>query len=206
MTSPRTSRTPNSPRTPRTPRTQRTPNSPQTPRTPRTPRTPENQLISGNNREPPPAPSRAPRRPRARRQLFVDPPDFDLDVPEFDLDYDVPEHELDIPAYVEDKTIANKQIKFGNECPICYNDLVPSDQSNPVCEIVACGHNFHCGCLQSWRITGKNNCPVCRATIDNVVQKSSSASFSSFGRKKPKESGLTLKQINSYLKYICSFK
>jgi hypothetical protein len=47
------------------------------------------------------------------------------------------------------------------DCPICLNATFKTRSS----KTLRCGHRFHANCLQEWRETGGNTCPMCRAQI-----------------------------------------
>ncbi|MBP02099.1 MAG: hypothetical protein CMM25_04770 [Rhodospirillaceae bacterium] len=49
-----------------------------------------------------------------------------------------------------------------DDCPICLDPL----QEN--IEQLICEHSFHSQCIETWRTTGGDSCPVCRTTLQNV--------------------------------------
>jgi hypothetical protein len=189
--------------------------SPRTPRTPSSPRTPRSYSSPvGGYRSPPGEPPPLIR--NARRRLNLD---QEVNFPQFNLDGPP---EMIKPKKVANKEIANAPIRYGEECPICSVELKPRSTARPVCEIVGCGHNFHCKCLKKWTEQDKNTCPVCRVPFTEFVQKAKTAKFS-FGasrksvksvkrasrasrasRKKKESVSLSLTQINGYLRYIGS--
>ena len=68
------------------------------------------------------------------------------------------------PAYVNAYLA---QSRDDNGCPICYDDLLPSDFRGDVTQKVhktACGKLFHTSCLQNW-LTAHNTCPSCTVGI-----------------------------------------
>ena len=72
-----------------------------------------------------------------------------------------------------------KHVKFikknrvmNDDCCICLQPLQSNTEHTPECGVVvklACGHEFHNGCINNWleTITTNNrlSCPLCRTTI-----------------------------------------
>lgn len=54
------------------------------------------------------------------------------------------------------------------ECTICFCEYADDD----IVTKLKCNdkHIFHKDCLTQWIATGKNTCPICRATIDDSVR------------------------------------
>ena len=59
------------------------------------------------------------------------------------------------------------------QCPICQEEFTAASQrftsisnsnSQTMVRILACGHQFHLGCLQPW-VTQHNTCPICRQRL-----------------------------------------
>jgi len=86
----------------------------------------------------------------------------------------------------------------GDTCGICIEEL---SNGYPICVNKNCTHGFHCGCINEW-LERKSTCPVCRERFDKVElseMQQSSIQNMGFGKRK-----LSLKQIDSYIKYLIS--
>ena len=60
-----------------------------------------------------------------------------------------------------EKELVNKipKPKEAIECPICMEELTPTDLF-----VTRCGHSYHGGCLMK-HLTRHDNCPCCRGVI-----------------------------------------
>lgn len=61
-----------------------------------------------------------------------------------------------------DKKNSKEKNIYENICPICY------EQIKNKCFIEDCNHQFCKECIIIWRKT-KDNCPLCRAKINNII-------------------------------------
>ncbi|KAL1547046.1 RING-type E3 ubiquitin transferase [Salvia divinorum] len=48
-----------------------------------------------------------------------------------------------------------------SECSVCLSELAAEGEE--CCELAACGHAFHRGCVERWLIGHAPTCPLCRA-------------------------------------------
>ncbi|XP_074641041.1 RING finger protein 24-like [Tubulanus polymorphus] len=53
-----------------------------------------------------------------------------------------------------------RQISNSDICPVCLDEYHTKEQI----ALCRCGHTFHKKCLVMW-LDQKNNCPVCKATV-----------------------------------------
>jgi hypothetical protein len=99
----------------------------------------------------------------------IDKPETDkqeIDKPETDKP-ETDEPEIDKPETDEPETKKRKKNKEEKDdiCPICMNNIC---KVNYV--ITKCNHKFCFDCLCK-ACNSKNECPLCRANIDNIIQK-----------------------------------
>jgi len=68
------------------------------------------------------------------------------------------------------------QKKWGSDqvCPITFSRLRPGNDSNgiPYCIKLNCGHRFWRKPLYQWLLTAHTSCPVCRAPVLQLTNKS----------------------------------
>nr|KYP54425.1 RING-H2 finger protein ATL5H [Cajanus cajan] len=48
------------------------------------------------------------------------------------------------------------------DCPICMEEFQNKELVQP---FGVCDHQFHSSCINSWLLTGKITCPVCREQL-----------------------------------------
>ena len=67
---------------------------------------------------------------------------------------------IQVPKSTEENLKIKHYIKFGEECPICYEPIFLKNTAY----LSDCGHSFHRECIHKWTMTTFLNgrCPVCR--------------------------------------------
>ncbi|KAI3975876.1 hypothetical protein MKX01_030721 [Papaver californicum] len=76
-----------------------------------------------------------------------------------------------ISTYKYEKSDANKEEIFNNECVVCLSTF---EHGQDVRQLSRCKHSFHAPCIDMW-LYSHPDCPLCRSTVGPPV--SSSISF-----------------------------
>ena len=106
-----------------------------------------------------------------------------------------------------------KRRSYPDKCMICHDEIVGRG-----CRVNCdAGHIYHCVCINDWRNTPagneyvdtdwQNGCPLCRQKIDSMYHVDIPEGFTTgFGRKRTtRYTGLDLKTINKWMKYLNTF-